>query len=134
MDDELGLVLQQNGNEKDNIWIKDQVDMDDMDGDLMGLQLDSTGHYLAAWTNKDQLFIFCRRQLHRRSLQHQQQRQHPYEPQEQHRKTVKEDDRDLVLDEDRLERWMLSMVITSDQGELTDKVVGLICTMKQRSC
>lgn len=131
MDDELGLVLQQNGNEKGNIWIKDQVDMDDMDGDLMGLQLDSTGHYLAAWTNKDQLFIFCRRQLHRRSLQHQQQQrqqhdhqqQYQYEPQEQQRMPVKEDDRDLVLDEDRLERWMLSMVITSDQGELTDKVV-----------
>ncbi|KAI8339509.1 hypothetical protein BC941DRAFT_253347 [Chlamydoabsidia padenii] len=118
MDDEAGLVLQQKGEENGNIWINGTVDMDDMDGDLRGLQLDDTGHYLAAWTNKDQLFIFCRR---RPSQNHQlwNQLDHPHE---KHARMTKEDDRDLVLDEDRLERWILSMVITRDQGLLTDMI------------
>ncbi|CAO3579292.1 unnamed protein product [Absidia cylindrospora] len=115
MEDASDLVIQQKDindmvHDGGKIWINDTVGMDDMDGELLGLQLDSTGHCLAAWTDKDQLFLFTRQ------LTNQQ-------PQHQHFQTFEEDqERDILLDEGRLERWILSMVITKDQGALVDSI------------
>ncbi|KAI8089692.1 uncharacterized protein BX664DRAFT_333657 [Halteromyces radiatus] len=89
-----------------NIWIQDRVMMDEMDGDLKGLQLDDTGHYLAAWTSRNEIFIFIRQKL--QSLQ------------------LEEKDNQLEygisLDEERLESWILSRVITKTVGQLTDSI------------